>query len=139
MLSVASCSHSWNEDEPWWVVDMQAVYNVTSVKVRNRLDCCGKAYVTIISHSNSCPTLMHCHCQIPQLGRNLPERMSAKGCPSQGISIYPGSHIGSMGMTCCKRSGVLNHKYYLSVVFSRCTTFHISYSKFVVGPYFILL
>ena len=36
-----SCSHT-NVDEPWWSVDLGDSYEVTSVTISNREDCCGK-------------------------------------------------------------------------------------------------
>ncbi|XP_038586828.1 fucolectin-1-like [Micropterus salmoides] len=37
------CSHTAeNETDPWWSVDLQRTYIVTSVKVTNRGDCCAE-------------------------------------------------------------------------------------------------
>ncbi|KAL6476263.1 hypothetical protein MHYP_G00147620 [Metynnis hypsauchen] len=36
-----SCSHTNYERDPWWRVELPAVYNVTSVTITNRGDCCG--------------------------------------------------------------------------------------------------
>jgi len=37
----SSCTHTNTEQSPWWAVDLQSSYNVESVKVWNRGDCCG--------------------------------------------------------------------------------------------------
>ncbi|XP_040263665.1 uncharacterized protein LOC120979167 isoform X2 [Bufo bufo] len=34
------CSHTDLDVEPWWMVDLINVYNITKVKIRNRGDCC---------------------------------------------------------------------------------------------------
>ena len=37
-----SCTATAEDDEaPWWRVDLGAVYNITSVNIVNRGDCCG--------------------------------------------------------------------------------------------------
>ena len=37
-----SCFHSgWNDDEPWWVVNLGAPAVISWVRLTNRLDCCG--------------------------------------------------------------------------------------------------
>ena len=39
----SSCSHTdITEDKPWWAVDLEAEYLVTSVTITNRGDCCGE-------------------------------------------------------------------------------------------------
>ncbi|KAG9328564.1 hypothetical protein JZ751_012972, partial [Albula glossodonta] len=35
-----SCSHTKAETDPWWRVDLLQSFNVTSVAVTNRADCC---------------------------------------------------------------------------------------------------
>ncbi|XP_066490575.1 uncharacterized protein [Tiliqua scincoides] len=35
-----SCIHTDFQHNPWWIVDLKAVYNVSSVRVSNREDCC---------------------------------------------------------------------------------------------------
>ncbi|XP_072550442.1 uncharacterized protein [Salminus brasiliensis] len=37
-----SCSHTYPERDPWWRVELPGVYNVTSVTITNRGDCCGE-------------------------------------------------------------------------------------------------
>ncbi|KAI4891192.1 hypothetical protein NFI96_006425 [Prochilodus magdalenae] len=37
-----SCTHTSYESNPWWRVELQGVYNVSSVSVTNRGDCCGQ-------------------------------------------------------------------------------------------------
>ena len=39
-ISENSCIHTDNRYEPWWYVDLQALYYVTSVVISNRGDCC---------------------------------------------------------------------------------------------------
>ncbi|KAM5147986.1 uncharacterized protein ACMZJ9_011622 [Mantella aurantiaca] len=34
------CSHTDLEIEPWWMVDLTKVYNITKVRILNRGDCC---------------------------------------------------------------------------------------------------
>jgi hypothetical protein len=36
-----SCTHTANQDSPWWSVDLQDTYKVEKVTVYNRGDCCG--------------------------------------------------------------------------------------------------
>lgn len=36
-----SCTHTDNYN-PWWEIDLQGTYNITALKLYNRLDCCGK-------------------------------------------------------------------------------------------------
>ena len=38
------CFHTYDEVEnPWWLVDLGDEKQVDSVKITNRLDCCGEA------------------------------------------------------------------------------------------------
>ncbi|XP_036445226.1 fucolectin-3-like isoform X1 [Colossoma macropomum] len=37
----SSCSHTHSDVNPWWRVELPAIYNVTSVTITNRGDCCG--------------------------------------------------------------------------------------------------
>ena len=37
------CTHTLDEAQPWWGVDLEATYDVVMVKVVNRGDCCGKS------------------------------------------------------------------------------------------------
>ncbi|XP_036445222.1 uncharacterized protein LOC118820967 [Colossoma macropomum] len=37
----SSCTHTDFEVNPWWRVELPAIYNVTSVTITNRGDCCG--------------------------------------------------------------------------------------------------
>ena len=37
-----SCSHTKQETNPWWMVDLGGTYRVSYLKVTNRGDCCGK-------------------------------------------------------------------------------------------------
>lgn len=39
--SVGSVSHSNTTNQDWWQVDLGQVYNITSINVFNRTDCCG--------------------------------------------------------------------------------------------------
>ena len=42
-FSHGSCSHThWGDVDPWWMVDLQQVHRVSTVKVTNRGDCCGE-------------------------------------------------------------------------------------------------
>ncbi|KAH0617338.1 hypothetical protein JD844_015390 [Phrynosoma platyrhinos] len=40
--SHGSCSHTLEEMEPWWSVDLGARHTVTAVVVKNRQDCCSE-------------------------------------------------------------------------------------------------
>uniref|UniRef100_A0A8B9JQL0 Si:ch73-359m17.2 n=1 Tax=Astyanax mexicanus TaxID=7994 RepID=A0A8B9JQL0_ASTMX len=40
-----SCSHTSYETDPWWRLELPAVYNITSVTIVNRGDCCGKRII----------------------------------------------------------------------------------------------
>ena len=37
-----SCTHTKNAANPWLVIDLQEIYKVTHVKIKNRWDCCSK-------------------------------------------------------------------------------------------------
>ncbi|XP_036394348.1 uncharacterized protein LOC118784294 [Megalops cyprinoides] len=37
-----SCSRTDKEEDPWWRVDLLRVYNITSVTITNREDCCAE-------------------------------------------------------------------------------------------------
>ncbi|KAL0189900.1 hypothetical protein M9458_016999, partial [Cirrhinus mrigala] len=34
------CTHSWNERNPWWRLDLLDSYSITTVTITNRADCC---------------------------------------------------------------------------------------------------
>ena len=36
-----SCSHTLNEQSPWWEVDLGKAYDIKRVEITNRGDCCG--------------------------------------------------------------------------------------------------
>uniref|UniRef100_A0A3Q0QTZ4 Fucolectin tachylectin-4 pentraxin-1 domain-containing protein n=1 Tax=Amphilophus citrinellus TaxID=61819 RepID=A0A3Q0QTZ4_AMPCI len=36
------CSHSTEETNPWWRVDLQQSFRITAVKITNRGDCCAE-------------------------------------------------------------------------------------------------
>ncbi|XP_062523611.1 uncharacterized protein LOC134198266 [Corticium candelabrum] len=36
-----ACSHTYSETKPWWRVDLQEQFLVTSLRITNRGDCCG--------------------------------------------------------------------------------------------------
>lgn len=35
-----SCTHTAEQDEPWWTVDLLDAYVITSISITNRGDCC---------------------------------------------------------------------------------------------------
>ena len=37
----SSCTHTNAEPNPWWAVDLQQSYDIDSVVIYNRQDCCG--------------------------------------------------------------------------------------------------
>ena len=39
-----SCTHTNEEQRPWWVVDLGAEYLVSDVVITNRGDCCGDVF-----------------------------------------------------------------------------------------------
>ena len=39
-----SCTHTKEEQRPWWVVDLGAEYLVSDVVITNRGDCCGDVF-----------------------------------------------------------------------------------------------
>ena len=43
----SSCSCTGNENNPWWMVDLQQSYSIESVKVWNRGDCCPERLVPL--------------------------------------------------------------------------------------------
>jgi hypothetical protein len=48
-----TCSHTNLEKNPWWKIDLGATYNVESVKVWNRADCCGERLSSLVVHISS--------------------------------------------------------------------------------------
>ncbi|KAM9450170.1 fucolectin-like [Clarias gariepinus] len=40
ILSSGSCAHTNAEYNPWWMVDLLAVHNISTVIITNRADCC---------------------------------------------------------------------------------------------------
>ena len=38
--SGASCTHTSYQERPWWRVDLGSMYNIYSVALTNRKDCC---------------------------------------------------------------------------------------------------
>ena len=43
MLSAGSCSHTLTSAaDSWWMVDLLGVYNISSMTIYNRIDCCCK-------------------------------------------------------------------------------------------------
>ncbi len=50
-----SCTHTNNNANEWWAVDLGSTNSVTTVKITNREDCCGEILTTfdpITFHSN---------------------------------------------------------------------------------------
>ncbi|MCG8311252.1 MAG: Ig-like domain-containing protein [Cytophagales bacterium] len=43
VFNYGSVTHTANETNPWWEVDLEGVYNITDIKVYNRTDCCGES------------------------------------------------------------------------------------------------
>ena len=41
-MNQRSCSHTRQQANPWWMVDLGGQYYVSYLKVTNRGDCCGK-------------------------------------------------------------------------------------------------
>ena len=37
-----SCSHTGDILKPWWLVDLGHTYEVSSLRIYNRVDCCGE-------------------------------------------------------------------------------------------------
>ncbi|XP_013928711.1 PREDICTED: fucolectin-1-like, partial [Thamnophis sirtalis] len=37
-----SCTHTKNEKNPWWLVDLGESHKISMVVVKNRQDCCGE-------------------------------------------------------------------------------------------------
>ncbi|XP_074510984.1 fucolectin-5-like [Sebastes fasciatus] len=35
-----SCSHTQKDKKPWWTLDLLKTYNINTVTVTNRMDCC---------------------------------------------------------------------------------------------------
>lgn len=40
LYHAGSCTHTKAETNPWWRVDLLDVYNITTVTITNRGDCC---------------------------------------------------------------------------------------------------
>ena len=41
-ISGKSCSHTQKDAHSWWVVDLQKTFEVFTVVLKNREDCCGQ-------------------------------------------------------------------------------------------------
>ena len=37
-----TCSHTEDEDKPWWKVDFGKIYSIAGVEITNRVDCCAE-------------------------------------------------------------------------------------------------
>lgn len=35
-----SCTHTKTEDETWWMVDLEEIFDIVSIRITNRADCC---------------------------------------------------------------------------------------------------
>ena len=42
LMASWSCSHTQEETNPWWFVDLGELYIVTGVILKNRAECCGE-------------------------------------------------------------------------------------------------
>ena len=40
-LAIGKCTHTNEESDPWWRVDLERVEPVAEVNIVNRGDCCG--------------------------------------------------------------------------------------------------
>ena len=45
VFSAGHCTHTTQEENPWWMVDLQAETEVSSVTITNREDCCCKFHI----------------------------------------------------------------------------------------------
>ena len=49
------CTHTNNDHQAWWAVDLEAVTKIAAVQITNRGDCCGKSMkkgaIAIYSHT----------------------------------------------------------------------------------------
>jgi hypothetical protein len=45
-FTMNTCTHTalHGSDNPWWAVDLLAVYQIKQVSIKNRLDCCRKCF-----------------------------------------------------------------------------------------------
>ncbi|XP_033011949.1 fucolectin-1-like [Lacerta agilis] len=56
-----SCAHTNDENNPWWLVDLESEYAIAAVLVKNRADCCSERLLgaevrvgnTIFDHGKS--------------------------------------------------------------------------------------
>jgi hypothetical protein len=48
-----TCSHTNLEKNPWWKIDLGSNHNIESVKVWNRVDCCGERLNSLVVHVSS--------------------------------------------------------------------------------------
>ena len=37
-----TCSHTKDENKPWWKVDFGKIYSIAGVEITNRVDCCAE-------------------------------------------------------------------------------------------------
>ena len=50
VYSVGSCMHTAKQDKPWWRVDLQKEYRISSVRIVARGDCCPNQYTKLSIH-----------------------------------------------------------------------------------------
>lgn len=48
----ASCTHTNQDEHPWWAVDLESEHTISHVTVTNRGDCCGK--IIFLSFLETC-------------------------------------------------------------------------------------
>ncbi|XP_033012060.1 fucolectin-like [Lacerta agilis] len=91
-----SCTHTNSEDGPWWYVDLGEQYYISSVVVKNRLDCCGSRLLgaqirvgdSVADHGQSNP--LYCG-KITDYGRGSISTFHCQGMKGRYVSVnHPG-------------------------------------------------
>lgn len=55
IFSHGSCTHTAEQEEPWWTVDLLDSYIITSITITNRQDCCRARLSGVRIHIGNSP------------------------------------------------------------------------------------
>lgn len=55
IFSYGSCTHTAEQEEPWWTVDLLDSYIITSIILTNRQDCCKNRLSGVRIHIGNSP------------------------------------------------------------------------------------
>ena len=84
-----SCTHTKKEHSPWWAVDLQSSYDVDSVKVYNRGDCCGSRLNDFGVKVGTAPnTGSECGAGNYKIGSGASKTVDCSGAQGSYVSIF---------------------------------------------------